>query len=862
MKNIFMLIFAFTWICTNAPAQEKNVDNRGENGLPGLPTDEPIVFTEEKSSKELKGDKYFFNYSFEKAIRSYTRTGKITTEGQRRLAESYQKHGLYVRSEEASLKLVNFPKGVIAEDYYNYAMALKANGKYDEANVWMEKFRTQKQYDLRVTDYVSNKNMLGYLLKDDGKYKIRTLNVNTDAEEFGTSYYNNSVVFASSRSGSGIGGRKYNWTGKPYWDIYISEVNDGQLNSPELFGKNMRGKVHEGPASFSNNGNFMAFTRNNSHDKTKDRVVELQILFSTYKDEKWSVPEPFILNSKDYSIGHPCLTSDGNTMYFTSDMPGGYGGADIYRISRNEKGVWGIHENLGNQINTEGDELFPFFEETNSILFFSSNGRFGLGGLDIFMCTLTNTGPGHVYNAGVPLNSQYDDFAAIVNSNLTKGYFSSDRTDGVGGDDIYAFDILKNLGVGNETKPLVADTLSNPDVLFSVFAPKNIPVKRRVRETFPIRNYIFFNLESTEIPDRYVLLTKDQVKEFKESQLEVFTPKKLSGRSKRQLIAYYNILNILGDRMNKNPESSITLVGSSEKGPEDGKIMAESVKLYLVTIFGIDPSRISIEGRLKPKIPSEKPDFTRELDLLRECDRRVTIESNSPVLLMEFQSGSEAPLKPVEITEDLEAPLDSYVSFTVAGSEEVFTTWSLEVTDESGAVQSFGPYDEEKVCLPGKTILGSRAMGDYKVKMTGNTLNGGTITKETNVHLVLWTPSEREEAMRFSIIYEFNESKAIKIYEKYLTEIVIPKIPIGSLVIVSGYTDVIGVETHNQKLSLARANDAKTILENGLAKAGRTDVTFEVYGFGENNEFSPFENGLPEERFYNRTVVIDIIPQE
>jgi outer membrane protein OmpA-like peptidoglycan-associated protein len=335
----------------------------------------------------------------------------------------------------------------------------------------------------------------------------------------------------------------------------------------------------------------------------------------------------------------------------------------------------------------------------------------------------------------------------------------------------------------------------------------------------------------------------------------------MSGRSERQMVVYYNILNILGDRMGKDPSITINLVGSSEKGMVDGRAMAESIKRYLVSIFGIDASRIGTEGRDKPKIPSEQPGGTRELDLLREGDRRVSIESSSPALLMEFQSGPNAPLRPVEIIGVQEAPLDSYVSFNVEGGKEAFSSWSLEIMDEKGIVQNFGPYTQGWVSMPGKSILGARPEGDYKVTMIGQTKNGKTVKKEASIHLVLWTPPKDAEIMRFSIIYEFNKSKAITIYEKYLTEIVIPKIPNGGKVIIHGYTDIIGDEAHNQKLSLARANDVRNIIEHGLSKAGRSDVEFEVYGFGEDQNLSPFENKFPEERFYNRTVIIDIIPR-
>ncbi len=398
------------------------------------------------------------------------------------------------------------------------------------------------------------------------------------------------------------------------------------------------------------------------------------------------------------------------------------------------------------------------------------------------------------------------------------------------------------------------------DVKFTVNSPENIPIERKVRETYPLLNYLFFDTESTEIPRRYVLLRKDQVKDFREDQLEELAPVNLSGRSGRGMIVYYNVLNILGDRMMKNPSSTITLVGSSEKGPRDGSAMAESVKQYLVNIFGVNAPRISIEGRDKPKLPSEKPGGIRELDLLREEDRRVTIESSSPELLMEFRSGPDAPLKPVEFVAVQDAPIDSYVTFNVEGAKEALSSWSLEIRDEKGTLQKFGPFTQETVGIPGKSIMGNRPEGNFNVTMAGYTKSGKTVNKTAQVKMNLWSPPENEELMRFSIIYEFNDSKAIGIYEKYLTEIVTPKIPVGGSVQIRGYTDIIGDEANNQRLSLERANDVRKILLSSLKQAGRSGVKFSVSGLGEYQFLSPFDNNLPEERFYNRTVIIDILP--
>jgi outer membrane protein OmpA-like peptidoglycan-associated protein len=423
--------------------------------------------------------------------------------------------------------------------------------------------------------------------------------------------------------------------------------------------------------------------------------------------------------------------------------------------------------------------------------------------------------------------------------------------------------IALKFGVGTEIPAQGnVEVISDPKIRFTVKAPRNIPTVRRVREVFPVRNYVFFDEGSTEIPDRYELLGKNQVENFKEDQLGMNPPKNLSGRSSRQLTVYYNVLNILGDRLSKNPTANVLLVGSSEIGPEDGREMSESIKTYLVNVFGIDASRINTEGRVKPEIPSGQPGGKSELDLLRAGNRRVSIESSSPALLMEFQSGKGAPLKPVEIIDLQEAPIESYVTVEVEGAREAFSYWSLTAMDDSGKEEFFGPYTREKVSIPGKSILGDRPEGRYKMTMIGRKDNGDIVYRETSVHMVLWTPPTDQEVRRFSVIYEFDQSKTIEIYEKYLTEIVTPRIPNGSLVIIHGYTDTIGDEAYNLELSYDRANDVKAIIENALLKAGRSDVTFEVLGFGEDESYSPFDNKFPEERFYNRTVFIDIVPDK
>jgi outer membrane protein OmpA-like peptidoglycan-associated protein len=402
------------------------------------------------------------------------------------------------------------------------------------------------------------------------------------------------------------------------------------------------------------------------------------------------------------------------------------------------------------------------------------------------------------------------------------------------------------------------ETPATGEVSFSSTPPTNVATVKVVREVFPLRNYVFFNETSTAIPNRYVILNKSEVKDFKEDQVQFKTPNTVSGRSERQMLVYYNILNILGDRMVKNPNTKITLVGSSENGRQEGIVMAQNIKTYLVTVFEINENRIAVEGRDKPAVPSEQIGGTKELGLLREGDRRVSIESNSPELLMEFQSGKNAPLKPIEIVTGNQNPSNDVI-FDVKGAEETLSFWTLQIIDEKGKTQNYGPYTQEQVSIPRKTIMGNQPEGNYKTIMTGTTKTGKVINQESTMLLTPYVAPVVEESIRFSVIYEFNESKAINIYDKYLTEIVAPKIPQNGTVIITGHTDVIGEVDYNKNLSLARANDVKSILEKSLAASGRTDVKFQVRGKGENEKLAPFENKYPEERFYNRTVIIDII---
>lgn len=283
-------------------------------------------------------------------------------------------------------------------------------------------------------------------MKNKNQFEIKNISYNTEQQDFGTSYYKDKIVFSSSRANTQFVNRKWNWNKLPYLDLYIAESDNSGFIKVKPFKKAINKIYHEGPATFNESGTFMVFTRNNYNSLSKDNVNKLQLYFSEFKNDEWSEPNPFLFNNKEYSTGHAALTADGKTMYLASDMPGGFGGVDLYVSKLNNDNSWSEPINLGKKINTEGNEMFPFIHK-DGYLFFASDGLLGLGGLDVFMSKISDDGFSNPINVGVPINSSKDDFAFILDKEMKTGYFSSNREGGEGDDDIYSFKMLKPFGL-------------------------------------------------------------------------------------------------------------------------------------------------------------------------------------------------------------------------------------------------------------------------------------------------------------------------------------------------------------------------------------------------------------------------------
>lgn len=395
-----------------------------------------FITTFAQNKFELKGNKKFQKFIFDEAISLYEKSDTLTPIGLRNLAEGYRFLNRLEDSKKVYEKII-VSKYKKNEDIFIYAQLNKMLGFYSISDEWMKKFYFADSTDSRAKYQYLFPEYAKVLMENPQGFQIINQDINSNGEDFSPAYLDNRLVFSSSRYLNRVIERKWSGNKLPFLDIYIADtLQNFKLENVERFPTQYNQRFHDGPAAFSKDGRLMVFTRNNYNGRSTDGTKKLN-LFYAYKTEKgFKNAKPFLFNNKEYSCGHGSISPDGKRVYFASDMPGGFGGVDIYYTELKSDSTWGDPINLGNLINTEGNEMFPFIHETNQ-LFFASNGHVGLGGLDIFVVSLNNIGK--VINLGHPINSRWDDFGLILNQKQNGGYFSSNREGGLGFDDIYGF---------------------------------------------------------------------------------------------------------------------------------------------------------------------------------------------------------------------------------------------------------------------------------------------------------------------------------------------------------------------------------------------------------------------------------------
>ena len=381
-------------------------------------------------------DKLFKKFEFISAAESYLKlVASYKEDGYvyRQLGDCY--FNIYNTKEAAKWYAKAIAKKQDSELYYRYAQMLKAIGNYAESNKQMQKFAEMQPNDSRAKTFNENPNYIPVLLDQRKSFDVKSIDINSDKSDFGAFLMDNTIYFTSARNSNS---KIYSWTKEPFLDIYKANLNEDGTISNILLLKEINSKYHDGSVSISQDGSTMYFTsdsfRENSFEKDKASKLKLgrnNIFSAKFVNGKWDEITSLPFNSKDYSTGNPSISKDGKTLYFSSNRPGSIGGVDIWKVAISESGSYGTPENLGKNVNTEGNESFPFITFDN-VLYFSSDAKQGLGAMDVYKIDLTKNS--EAKNLGKPVNSEKDDFAFTINENKNIGFVASNRN---GNDDIF-----------------------------------------------------------------------------------------------------------------------------------------------------------------------------------------------------------------------------------------------------------------------------------------------------------------------------------------------------------------------------------------------------------------------------------------
>ncbi|MBL7963773.1 MAG: OmpA family protein [Flavobacteriales bacterium] len=398
-----------------------------------------------------EGDRYYQQMAYARAAAEYRKAvelGAVNEHVTKRLADCSMRLGDTAEAERWYATVVKFMNRE-PNDLYQYAEALKSNGRYQEAEEWMDRYLAS----LGTEGGPKRSNISGFARKfqqDEARFTVTSLPINTPQCDMAPTWLGmDRVVFSSARQFTVGVERRAAWNDQPFLDLFVARVTvDGGLADVAPLEGQVNSKFHEGPATADVSGNTLWFTRNSyfkgRSTKSSNGVTRLAIYKARRTGDGWGDLEQFLYNNSEVSIAHPALSSDARKLFFVSDMPGGYGGTDIY-VCREQGGQWSEPENLGPAINTPFNESFPFIA-ADGTLFFASNGHPGLGGLDVF-AALPGTGGTYsgVINVGAPVNGPKDDFGFIIDATGSRGYFTSNRPGGMGDDDIYAFNMIAPL---------------------------------------------------------------------------------------------------------------------------------------------------------------------------------------------------------------------------------------------------------------------------------------------------------------------------------------------------------------------------------------------------------------------------------
>lgn len=400
--------------------------------------------------KLKKADRLFDEMAYVEAAEAYEEYINGGTEPSHetigKIADTYYYIRNYEKAEKYYFILFLSARGMSDSQKFRYTQSLRIQKKYAEADRLFESTIVWKD-GMQRERFTAQKHYLDSILKRKPAFRVTNIATNSRLADFGTAFYGSKIVYSSAKDTMGTGGRYYKYNNQPFLKLFVAERHpeDGSLFGEVEFFPKSQNNYHNATPVFAD-AETVYFSANfvkslGGLDNDTSGTNNLQLLRGKIKNGKLET-ESLPFNSKDYSIAQPAVSADGKWLYFVSNMPGGYGETDIYRVAIQPDGSFGTPQNLGPTINTPHKEMFPFVQ--GDVLYFASEGHYGLGGFDVFMSNITSDGFTEPQNMGLPVNSNRDDFAFIISGDGSYGYFSSNRDGGKGDDDIYYFTKIKD----------------------------------------------------------------------------------------------------------------------------------------------------------------------------------------------------------------------------------------------------------------------------------------------------------------------------------------------------------------------------------------------------------------------------------
>lgn len=879
-----------------------------------------LLLTLPLSSQVRRGNKLYAAGEFSRAIPAYERglRKKADAQAMENLANCYRISKNYQKAEEWYAKAVAANPNCNPMVYFYYGMVLRNNGKNAEARKQFQHYLQQDPKDKKAEAQVEALDNMQVWLTQTPIYAVYNVySVNSPQSDISPVFFNNGLLFTSDRGETDVlNGENEPSSGRAFYSIfYAKQVY--QKEDSIAFGKVKKlsrvinKDFHNGPLSVSGDGELMAFNRvdRSVRMRTKHFVNRPKIYFADNKNNHWTSVDAFAYNSDAYSCAHPALSFDGQQLFFSSDMPGGQGGKDIWVCKKQSDGSWGKPENLGPVVNTPGDEVFPFLRKDGT-LFFSSDGHPGLGGLDVFSASLQNGKWADVVNQGAPLNCPFDDFNIVFNPEGSRGFFASNRPGGMGNDDIYSFKVTskfiqisgKLLGSKNGT-----DILPNTKVELLTIDGKSV----KTTTTDANGNFKFENLSADQ---SYIVRldendpgvnakSKYYMSDDKNNLVRVTVLDEVGGKytfqnlpvdptQPPQLLSDDDYLTIAGNLISDGtPPQPLSNKEVSLKDDQGNVVQSTTTnefgaftfshippdKTYIVEMNGVDPaltasSRIIITNKSGKELMSTKPDANGKFQfrILKEdqstigamtvtdtdlrLDMRGTLvgadSANTPLVNTKINIMNDKG----DVVQTATTDAKGHFDFMNLPADQAFIV-SVDDVKDPGLV-SFGKlYIRDEFGKIVKTLrMAAGGKFEFRVLPLDRTTIGTVYVDDPWLQVLQMKAKASQDSLTIieNIYYDYADWHILPAAEVTLEKVVkVMSFDPSITIEISSHTDSRSTADYNQKLSQKRAQ----AVVDYLVKRGIDKKRLTAIGYGESRLLNKCADGVPcteEEHAKNR----------